>query len=91
MNPIPFADLPAAERQAVLDVLQRCGVPLRQVCVSRTEPAPEQECCVATVSAGGWTRSYPAHAGWIAELERDLAEAQAARGTSTLSAFGRIR
>jgi hypothetical protein len=73
MKHIPFADLSPAERQALMEVLQRCGVPLRQVCVSRTDPAPEEACSVATVTAGSWSRSYPAHAGWIAELERDLA------------------
>jgi hypothetical protein len=74
MKHIPFADLPAAERQAVTDVLHRCGMPLRQVCVSKLEApaAGEEGSSVATVTAGAWCRSYEAHAGWVAQLERDL-------------------
>lgn len=70
MKHIPFAELPAAERAAVMDALHRCGVPLRQVCVSKTE---EDARSVATVTAGGWYRCYDAEAGWVAQLERDLA------------------
>lgn len=73
MKHIPFAALPAAERQALADALLRSGVPLRHVCVSRTEPTAADEAGgVATVTGAGWIRSYAADSGWIALLERDL-------------------
>jgi hypothetical protein len=73
MKHIPFAALPAAERQALADALVRSGVALRHVCVSRTEPTSADEAeGVATVTGAGWFRSYAADAGWVALLERDL-------------------
>jgi hypothetical protein len=73
MKHIPFAALPAAERQALAEAVVRSGVALRQVCVSRTEPTSADEAQgVATVTGAGWFRSYAAEAGWIALLERDL-------------------
>jgi len=73
MKHIPFAALPPAERQALADALLRTGVPLRHVCVSRTEPTSADEAeGVATVTGAGWIRSYAAEAGWITLLERDL-------------------
>jgi hypothetical protein len=74
MKHIPFAALPTAERQAVVDALLRTGVPLRQVCVSRSDPAlpGDEDTPFVTVSAGGWFRSYQASTGWTAQLERDL-------------------
>jgi hypothetical protein len=73
MKHIPFAALPAAERQALADALLRSGVALRHVCVSRTEATSADEAGgVATVTGAGWIRSYHADAGWIALLERDL-------------------
>jgi hypothetical protein len=73
MKHIPFAALPAAEREALADALLRSGVPLRHVCVSRTEPGFADDAQgVATVTGAGWIRSYAAESGWIARLERDL-------------------
>jgi hypothetical protein len=75
MKHIPFAALPLAERTAVLDALERCGIAPRQVCVSKLEPvaAVDGELpCLAMVSAPGWIRSYDAGAGWVVELEKDL-------------------
>ena len=73
MKHIPFAALPAAERQALADALLRSGVPLRHICVSCTEPTSADEAQgVATVTGAGWIRSYAAEAGWITQLERDL-------------------
>jgi hypothetical protein len=75
MNHIPFAALPLAERTAVLNALERCGVAPRQVCVSRLEPVAtidgEAMPCLM-VTAPGWIRTYGAGAGWVGELERDL-------------------
>ena len=73
MEHIPFAALPAVERQALAEALLRSGVALRYVCVSRTVPgATGEEQGVATVSGAGWIRSYATDPGWLALLERDL-------------------
>ena len=73
MKHIPFAALPADERQALAEALLRSGVALRHVCVSRTEPSAADEAQgVATVTGAGWIRSYAADPGWVALLERDL-------------------
>ena len=73
MKHIPFAAMPAAERQALAEAFVRTGVAVRNVCVSRLEPTSADEAQgVATVTGAGWMRSYAAHAGWIALLERDL-------------------
>jgi hypothetical protein len=73
MKHIPFAAMPAAERQALADVLVRSGMALQHVCVSRLEPTSADEAQgLATVTGAGWFRSYAGGPGWIALLERDL-------------------
>jgi hypothetical protein len=90
MTHTPFAALSTAERQAVLDALLRNRVPLRQVCVSRSEPAwlADDAAPVVTVSAGGWFRSYEASTGWTALLERDLLALQPQDAQSGLQEQG---
>jgi hypothetical protein len=73
MKHIPFAALPAAERQALADALLRSGQELKSVCVSKMEPTAADEAQgIATVTGAGWFRSYAAGPGWIGLLERDL-------------------
>ena len=73
MKHVPFAALTAAERQALADVLLRSGLPLHHVCVSRTEPGAADGVQGTTMITGaGWSRSYAAAPGWMAQLERDL-------------------
>jgi hypothetical protein len=74
MEHIPFAALPVAERLAVIAVLQRSGVPPRQVCVSKLEfTAAEDSPPLAMVSAPGWFGTYAFADGWHGLLEQDLA------------------
>ncbi len=71
MTELSFAALPAAEQRALLDVLERSGFAVREVCVSKDvsgEALPD----LATVSLRGWCRSYEITAGWTGALERDL-------------------
>ena len=73
MKHIPFAALPAEERQALAEAVLRSGMALRHVCVSKMEPTSADEAGgVATVTGAGWFRSYSAGPGWIGLLERDL-------------------
>jgi len=73
MKHIPFAALPAAERQALAELLLRNGMALQHVCISKMVPSsPDEAQGVATVTGAGWFRSYTADAGWLAVLERDL-------------------
>lgn len=75
MKHIPFAALSPAERQGVLDAFARSGMPLRQACVSRSEPVVAEDggSAVVTVTTGAWVGSYEAAtAGWTAQLQRDL-------------------
>ncbi|RYF14882.1 MAG: hypothetical protein EOO30_16720 [Comamonadaceae bacterium] len=79
MKQIPFLAFPSSEQEALLRALQRAGVPRRGVCVSRFElavQAARKERAFTTISAPGWSRTYPEAAGdWIHSLERELAEA----------------
>lgn len=79
MKQTPFLAFPSSEQEALLRALQRAGVPRRGVCVSRFElavQAAREGRAFTTISAPGWSRTYPAAAGdWIRSLERELADA----------------
>jgi hypothetical protein len=76
MKHTPFAALPAAERQALIEVLSGSGIATRDVCVSKLELfsvwADDPICCLATVTGRGWAATYDARRSWIAQLKQDL-------------------
>jgi hypothetical protein len=80
MKQIPFLAFPGSEQDAVLRTLRKAGIAPRGVCVSRFElalQAARQACAFTTISAPGWSRTYPSggHADWIAALESELTSA----------------
>ena len=87
MTQIPFLSLPLprGERHALLGALERAGITLPSLCVTRLEleDVPlEGGTAWMTVTGAGWCRYYQSLPGWEHQLVVDLqvSAADAARG-----------